>query len=292
MSSKKLQSENELAEEYELLDFGNGRKLERFGELLLNRPAPSAESDRPALPQSDWAKANFIYERTSPDSGKWKPKSKLPKSWVATVGGFQFDLRPSPFGHVGVFAEQAENWAWIAKQVKRANRPIKVLNLFAYSGGSTLAAAAAGAEVTHVDSAKNIVARARGNAELNGLADHPIKWIVEDVKKYCQREVKRGNFYDAVILDPPTYGHGTKDEVWRISDDFLPLLRTCAELTSNGRTFFLASCHSSGIGPAELGAYLSDGIFGSCAVPPKCGPMTLKTTDGRRLNAGVFARIP
>ena len=160
----------------------------------------------------------------------------------------------------------------------------KVLNLFGYTGGSTLAAAAAGAEVTHVDAAKSMVTRARENAVLSGLSDAPIRWIVEDAVKFCQREVKRGNIYDAVILDPPSYGHGPQGENWSIKRDLLPLLSLCGELTVGRPKFVLLTCHTPGMGAAELSAYLSDGLFGHCGQPPESG--TLYLTDFRRSEAG------
>jgi 23S rRNA (cytosine1962-C5)-methyltransferase len=207
-------------------------------------------------------------------------------------------LEALPSGQVGVFPEQRENWDWIARQVERAKsklngeRPPKVLNLFAYTGGSTLAAAAAGAEVVHLDAAHSSVDRARANAELSGLADRSIRWIPEDAMKFCQREVKRGNKYDAVILDPPTYGHGPKGEPWKINEHLLPLLQLCGELTAEHRAFLLVTCHSPGIGPSELSAYFAEGITGHCGQPPATGELFLQTADGRMLHSGVNARWP
>jgi 23S rRNA (cytosine1962-C5)-methyltransferase len=172
------------------------------------------------------------------------------------------------------------------------DRPLRVLNLFAYTGGSTLAAAAAGAEVVHIDSARNIVDRARRNAELSGLADRPIRWIAEDAMKFCQRELKRGNRYDAVILDPPTYGHGPAGQPWKIAEDLLPMLKICAELTEATRAFVLITSHTPGLGPAELSAYLAEGIFGHCAQPTSAGELFLRVADERRLPSGVVARWP
>jgi 23S rRNA (cytosine1962-C5)-methyltransferase len=209
---------------------------------------------------------------------------------------FRLKLEALPSGQVGAFPEQRENWAWIARQVAEPQaeleRPLRVLNLFAYTGGSTLAAAAAGAEVVHIDAAQNIVDRARENAAFSGLAERPVRWIAEDAAKFCRRELKRGKRYDAVILDPPSYGHGPKSEPWKIDTDLLPLLTMCGELTAESRAFVLVSCHSPGIGPAELAAYLSEGIFGLCGQPPATGDLTLETSDGRQLPAGVFARWP
>lgn len=282
--------------EYELLDFGAGRKLERFGAWVLDRPAPGADG---AQTQPDlWESASARYTGSRTTEGSWKPAiKKWPKPSLefpvslTEVKHFRMLLSPLPSGQVGVFPEQFGNWQWIARQAAKP-QAAKVLNLFAYTGGSTLAAAVAGAEVTHVDAAKSMVARARENAELSGLAEAPIRWIVEDAVKFCQREVKRGNTYDAVILDPPSYGHGPKGEGWSIKRDLLPLLNLCKELTEGRPKFVLLTCHTPSIGTAELSAYLSDGLFGHCGQPPKSGTLYLKTSSGRKLASGEFARWP
>ena len=307
-------------EPYELLDFGDGRKLERFGDVVIFRPCLAAEGlalEHPEL----WDKAVARFRGPRTGAGSWSPRPAawLPEPWNITfrisasnlsevAGGtarpsdrevdlpLTFRLQPSPFGHVGVFPEQRDNWAWIARQVARArtglDRQLRVLNLFAYTGGSTLAAALAGAEVVHIDSAHNTVDRARENATLSNLADRPIRWIPEDALKFCRREVKRGNQYDGVILDPPSHGHGPKGESWQIERDLLPLLTLVGQLTAGSRAFVLASCHSPGIGPAELAAYLAEGVFGHCGQPPATGDLWLQTATGRRLPSGVYARWP
>lgn len=288
--------------DYELIDFGavpgkGGRKLERFGQLVLDRPSPSAADQRPATPK--WT-AGVRYTGDKIGEGKWKPKptaTLLPDGATITVPlredfSFRMRLELSPAGQVGLFPEQFANWQWIAKQCQRASKRLRVLNLFAYTGGSTLAAAAAGAEVTHVDASKPSVALARQNAELSGLAEAPVRWIVDDALKYCRREVKRGQRYDVVILDPPSYGHGPGGEQWRLGRDLPMLLELCGELTDRSPVFFLATCHTPGIGGAELSAYLSDAIVGHCGQPPADGRLWLKTTAGRRLDSGVYARWP
>jgi 23S rRNA (cytosine1962-C5)-methyltransferase len=309
---------------YELLDFGEGRKLERFGPAVVDRPSPAAEGVQRSQPGL-WRGATARYDRSQGDEGVWTPPHTLPSQWrvsfrltsvdsreptarrpatcqvaanetLPQAATLTFQLQPSPFGHVGVFPEQAECWQWIAREVaaaqRKLDRPLRVLNLFAYTGGSTLAAAAAGAEVVHIDSAQNIVERARQNAAMSGLADRPIRWIAEDAVKFCRRELKRGNRYDAVVLDPPSYGHGPKGEAWKIDQHLLPLLELCGRLTADSRAFLLMTCHSPGIGPAELAAYLADGVFGGCEQPPAAGDLALRSTDGRRLPCGVFARWP
>jgi 23S rRNA (cytosine1962-C5)-methyltransferase len=306
------------ANQYELLDFGDGRKLECLAGVILNRPCPTADRASKARPDL-WETATARFRGPRIGDGSWSP---APKTWVPAgwhyehcgESRFVLQLEPLPSGQVGVFPEQRENWDWIAyhaapgraghhRRDGRAesaqqdvpvplSRPMRILNLFAYTGGSTLAAAAAGAEVVHIDAAQNIVDRARQNAELSGLADRPIRWIAEDATKFCQRELKRGKQYDAVILDPPTFGHGPKGEPWQIERNLLPLLKLCGQLTAENRAFVLVTCHTPGTGPAELAAYLAEGIFGHCGQPPKSGELYLKTADGRRLPSGTYARWP
>ena len=278
-------------DQYELVDFGDGRKLERFSGVLVDRPCPAADG----LARSDaalWTDADARYERSAGSEGKWRSGQPLPGPWSIGHEALILELKPTPFGHLGVFPEQAAHWDWIAERVHRAGRSIKVLNLFAYTGGSTLAAAAAGAEVVHVDAAKNIVAWARRNAELSGLADAPIRWIDEDAPTFVRREIKRGNQYDAVILDPPSYGHGPKGEAWKIEGDLMTLLEGCRELTRASRAFMLLTCHSPAFGPAELEAALAEAIFGHCGAGATAREMTIEAADGRRLPSGVVARWP
>jgi len=294
---------NDASSDYELLDFGAGRKLERFGPVVLDRPSPAALGVDRARPRI-WAEATARYERTQGDQGVWTPKNSLHQQWRVSFPirndgskvALTFQLHASPFGHVGVFPEQRPIWDWLARQVfaqgAKRDRPLRVLNLFAYTGGSTLAAAAAGAEVVHIDSARNIVERARLNAELSGLGDRPIRWIAEDAQRFCQRELKRGNRYEAVVLDPPSYGHGPKGEHWKIGEHLLQLLKMCRELTADRRAFVLVTCHTPGFGQAEVGAYVAEGVVRNCGQPPTTGELFLETSDGRRLPSGVFARWP
>ncbi|MCA9230183.1 MAG: class I SAM-dependent methyltransferase [Planctomycetales bacterium] len=283
--------------DYELLDFGDGRKLERFGPWVLDRPCPGAE-EKKQLPNL-WGDAIACFEGDRAADGIWVTTSKnwqtaqidFPLS-LSEQCRFQLQLAPLPSGQIGIFFEQFANWQWIVRQIDRAKKTVNVLNLFAYTGGSTLAAASAGAQVTHVDASKSMVARARENAVRSDLADAPIRWIVEDALKFCQREVKRGNQYDAVILDPPSYGHGPQGQRWLIQHDLLPLLELCGELTSERRVFILGTCHTPGIGAAELSAYLADGIFGHCGQLSNSGKLYLQTRDGRKLPSGAFARWP
>lgn len=273
------------ADQYQLLDFGRGRRLERFGSLLLDRPCPTAEN-QPFADPSRWPMADARFDKGEGQTGQWTPA--ISAEWLVAAMGLRLVLRPTQFGHLGLFPEHAVHWPWLAKQVAR--RPgCRVLNLFAYTGAATLAAAQAGAAVTHVDSAKNIVAWARRNAEQSGLADASIRWIVEDASKFVRREAKRGNRYDAVLLDPPSYGHGAHGEVWRLSKHLEPLLRYCVELLTEQPLCLLVSCHTPGFDADRLQRMLVASLPGK----PGCitgGSMQLTTVAGRTLPCGAFAR--
>ena len=274
---------------YELIDFGDGRKLERFGPFTIDRPSPAAVGSAIGQPDA-WPMADGIFEKTG-KTGHWSGLDAT-ADWHVTMQDITFRLRTTDSGQVGVFAEQQSNWKWIASQIRRANRPLKVLNLFAYTGGSTLSAAIAGAEVVHVDAAKNAVTWAKDNAALSGLSDAPIRWIVEDAPTFVRRELRRGNTYDAIILDPPSYGHGPKGESFKLQDNLLDLLQDCGQIWGPNRVFFLLTCHTPGYGPAELEASLSDAVFGACQSGGRAHRMNLRTDDGRKLNAGCCARWP
>lgn len=275
------------SDEYQLLDFGAGRKLERFGPVVLDRLSPAADGAAPG--EADlWKQAVARYERTSGDKGVWESSGAAPpSSWTISHGSLRFELKLTEFGHLGLFPEQAPNWDWIAEQARQAAAPLKVLNLFAYTGGSTLAAAAAGAEVAHIDAARNTVAWARHNAELSGLAEAPIRWITEDAILFVRRELKRAHPYQAVILDPPSYGHGPKGEIWKLAEGLPELLSLCAELTEPDRRFVLLTCHSPGFGPDELGRLLAQ-AFGGGKI--ETGELSVVAAGGRKLPCGAMAR--
>lgn len=280
--------------QYELLDFGGGRKLERFGDLLIDRPSPAADG----LPRGDptrWREAAARYERTAGDQGVWRRMAAessgdepIDERWTIHHGPLTLELRLTDFGQVGVFPEQTNNWDWIAAQVRRCAAPPRILNLFAYTGAATLAAAAAGAQVTHVDAARTTVAWARRNAEFSGLSDRSIRWIVEDAPTFVRRELKRGRQYHAVILDPPSYGHGPNGEVWKLAEDLPELLSDCAKLTAGDLRFMLLTSHTPGFGPAVLGRLLAD-AFDISRV--ESDELALCTSSGRRLPCGAMARF-
>lgn len=276
--------------QYQLLDFGDGRRLERFRHYVVDRPCPTAEGMAKADP-SLWRTAESRFERDDSGEGEWIG-SRLPGDpWTVSHGPVTFELKLTPLGQVGIFPEQTGNWDWIFEQVgaaAEAGATLRVLNLFAYTGGSTLAAAAAGAEVVHVDAAKNIVAWARRNAWRSGLDQCPIRWLVEDARKFIRRELARGSRYDAVILDPPSYGHGRRGEVWRLSKHLPSMLDACAELTGGRPRFLLLTCHTPGFGPERL-AELTRDAFGT-AGSLTAQPLTLAAASGRRLPAGAAVR--
>lgn len=245
--------------DYEVIDCSYGEKLERWGEYILLRPDPQVIWDtKKQMPQ--WKKPNGHYHRSKKGGGEWE-FFDLPEQW--TIGyrsgclDLTFHLKPFSFKHTGLFPEQAANWDWFSQLIfnrkKQApNKPVKVLNLFAYTGGATIAAAAAGAQVTHVDASKGMVTWAKENAVSSGLKDAPIRWIVDDCKKFVEREIRRGNHYDAVIMDPPSYGRGPKGEIWKIEEAVFPLIQLCAELLTEKPLFFLVNSYTTGLQPAVL----------------------------------------
>lgn len=275
--------------DYELLDFGDGRKLERFGQYVLERPSPAAEVVDKRSPRL-WEQAVARYERTAGQGGRWHLRQPLDDTWLLGCGPFQLELKLTEAGHLGAFPEQAANWRWIAEQVKLAGRP-KVLNLFAYTGASTLAAAAAGAEVVHVDAAANVVEWARRNAAASGLAEAPIRWIAEDALKFVERELRRGNRYDAVLLDPPAYGHGPKGQTWKLEVDLPRLLPLCFELCGVGGKFLLLSCHTAELASADILRDFAENLLGPLpGWQATAVPMELAASSGARLNCGATVR--
>ncbi len=241
--------------DYELLDTSDGERLERWGKYVLVRPDPQIIWKNAASHPS-WRAADGVYKRSSSGGGKWV-KNKLPEQWQISYGSLGFVLRPMGFKHTGLFPEQAANWDWFSKLIKNADRPIKVLNLFAYTGGATMAAAAAGAQVVHVDASKGMVAMAKENAQLCSLADAPIRYIVDDCKKFVEREIRRGNKYDGIIMDPPSYGRGPNGEVWKLEDNIDELITLVSQVLSDEPLFFLVNSYTTGLSPMTMG-YIVD----------------------------------
>lgn len=253
--------------DYEVIDCSQGEKLERWGKYLLVRPDPQVIWDTPKR-EKGWKRMNGHYHRSSKGGGEWE-FFDLPQEWTIHYNlpinkELTFHLKPFSFKHTGLFPEQAANWNWfstlIADAVK-AGRPVKVLNLFAYTGGATIAAAAAGASVTHVDASKGMVTWAKENAVSSGLGDAPIRWLVDDCVKFVEREIRRGNHYDAIIMDPPSYGRGPKGEIWKIEESVYPLVQLCSQILTDDPLLFLINSYTTGLQPAVL-SYMMHTVLG------------------------------
>lgn len=236
--------------DYELLDTSDGERLEKWGKYILIRPDPQViwKTEKKV---NAWKRADAVYSRSSKGGGGWAVK-KVPDEWNISYGELNFVLRPMGFKHTGLFPEQAVNWDWFSDLIRKANRPIKVLNLFAYTGGATIAAASAGASVCHVDSSKGMIAQAKENARLSGLENAQIRYIVDDCKKFVEREIRRGNKYDAVIMDPPSYGRGPSGEVWKIEDSVDELVSLTTSILSDKPLFFLINSYTTGLSPLTM----------------------------------------
>lgn len=254
--------------DYEVIDCSKGEKLERWGDYLLVRPDPQVIWDTPKK-EKGWRKMNGHYHRSSKGGGEWE-FFQLPKEWtiqysLPIIKKLTFHLKPFSFKHTGLFPEQAANWNWFSQLIADAvskGRQVKVLNLFAYTGGATLAAAAAGASVTHVDASKGMVTWAKENAISSGLKDAPIRWLVDDCVKFVEREIRRGNHYDAIIMDPPSYGRGPKGEIWKIEESVYPLIQLCSQILTDNPLFFLINSYTTGLQPAVL-SYMISTVLGT-----------------------------
>lgn len=282
------------SKDYELIDSGDGEKLERFGEYTLRRPDPQVLWKK-SLDEKEWKKAQASFVREG-DNAKWKIKEGMPKEWVIGMGdlttqaSLKFIIKPTAFKHTGLFPEQEPNWIWIKEQIKKAGRPVKVLNLFGYTGGATLAALSAGAEVVQVDSSKSAITWAKQNAEASDLAGAKVRWIEDDVRKFVQREIKRGVKYDAIIMDPPAFGHGANNELWKIEEDFIPLLDLCFTVLSDNPLFVLVNGYSAGYSSIAYENSIKH-LYNKFGGKMESGELTLEESkSGRLLPAGIFSR--
>jgi 23S rRNA (cytosine1962-C5)-methyltransferase len=316
--------------DYELLDSGEGEKLERYASVVVSRPDPQALWEK-KLPKHEWEKAQAIFSRDSKNTG-WKFKGKISERWQIEFGGLKFWIKPTSFKHTGIFPEQLANWEWMQKIIHdchsersvaksknpleynvqaipprltessgralaatlgrndKVRRPVHILNLFGYTGGATLAVAAAGTEVCHVDGSKVAINWAKENAEISGLKNKPIRWILDDAVKFVKREIKRGRKYDGIIMDPPAFGHGPTGEMWKIEEDFLPFLKLCFEILSDKPLFFLINGYASGYSAIAYKnnlEYLVEKFGGNIEM----GELTIEESKSQRLlPAGIFAR--
>lgn len=276
--------------DYELLDTGSGEKLERWGKYVLRRPDPQViwpitnEGGR-------WNNADGHYYRSSSGGGEWKFNSQVPDRWTIGYKELKFHIRPTSFKHTGLFPEQAVNWSWMMDKIRTAGRPIRVLNLFAYTGGATVAAAAAGAEVCHVDAAKGMVQWAKENAQLSGLENHPVRYITDDVFKFVQKEERRGRQYDAIIMDPPSYGRGPNGEMWKLEQNLFPFLDFCTSILSPNPLFVLINSYTTGLSPSVLHNLLHMTVGRKYGGSIHCGEIGIPiTASGLSLPCGILGR--
>ncbi len=275
--------------DYELLDASDGERLERWGKYILVRPDPQIIWKGVAK-HPLWKKADGVYRRSSNGGGGWI-KQNTPEFWDITYGNLKFRLKPMGFKHTGLFPEQAANWDWFSSLIKKAGRPIKVLNLFAYTGGATIAAAAAGAQVVHVDASKGMVAMAKENAALSGLADAPIRYIVDDCKKFVEREIRRGNKYDGIIMDPPSYGRGPSGEVWKLEESIDEFVSLASKIVSDDPLFFLINSYTTGLSPLTMSYILDLNLKSRFGGVTESSEIALKVTQsGGYLPCGASSR--
>ena len=274
--------------DYEILDMANGEKLERWGDIILIRPDPQIIWQNKGKPEL-WKKANAHYHRSKSGGGEWEYIKKVPKAWQIKYKNLTFNLKPMGFKHTGLFPEQAVNWDFMISKIKNAGRDIKVLNLFAYTGGATVACASAGASVCHVDSSKGMTAWAKENVQSSGLSDKPVRFIIDDVIKFVQREIRRGNKYDAIVMDPPSYGRGANGEVWNIEESLYMLVELCTKVLSDKPLFFLINSYTTGLSPTILANILSMTIKKKGKVT--CGEVGLPMKDSSLiLPCGIYGR--
>ncbi len=275
--------------DYEVLDTSDGEKLERWGRYYLVRPDPQVIWSTPRK-DPRWKRYDARYARSSSGGGQWS-QHKLPDHWPIRYRDLTFHVKPMNFKHTGIFPEQAVNWDFIDRQIRSAGRPISVLNLFAYTGGATLAAAKAGASVCHVDAAKGMVAWAKENAAASGLSDAPIRWIVDDCAKFVEREIKRGRRYDAVIMDPPSYGRGPSGEIWKLEKDLFPFLKLVSSVLSDDPLFFIINSYTTGLAPSVLTCLLDSVVSPRFGGRSEADELGLPVTDsGLVLPCGATGR--
>ena len=276
--------------DYKIIDMANGQKLERWGNILLSRPDPQIIWKNKSYPD-EWKKADAVYSRSKTGGGSWEYKKKLPSVWQIKYKDLIFNIKPMGFKHTGLFPEQAVNWDWMRDKIKNAKREIKVLNLFAYTGGATVACLKAGASVCHVDSSKGMVTWAKENVISSGLSERPVRYIVDDVAKFVNREIRRGNKYDAIIMDPPSYGRGTNGEVWQFENSIYDLVELCTKVLSEKPLFFLINSYTTGISSSVLANVLNLTVAKKYKGKVESGEIGLPMEKSSLiLPAGIFGR--
>jgi 23S rRNA (cytosine1962-C5)-methyltransferase len=277
------------SDDYELLDSGEGEKLERFGEVVLRRPDPQALW-RKMRTEEEWKGAGATFTRDGAN-GSWNMKKGVLEKWHINFSGLKLLIKPTAFKHTGLFPEQSTNWEWMKRVITNSpKKDLEILNLFGYTGGASLICAEAGAKVVHVDSSKAAITWGKENAELSGLADKPVRWILDDARVFVEREIKRGRKYDGILMDPPSFGHGAKDELWKIEDDFLKLVENCKKILADQPTFFLINGYSAGYSSIAYRNNLLD-LEKNFGGKVEVGELALEESEsGRLLPAGIFAR--
>ena len=276
--------------DYEIIDMANGEKLERWKDIVLIRPDPQIIWQEKSFPEK-WKTAHARYHRSNTGGGNWEYNKKMPESWKVQYKELNFQIKPMGFKHTGLFPEQAVNWDWMMEKIRKAQRPIKVLNLFAYTGGATVACLAAGASVCHVDSSKGMVTWAKENVTASHLQDKPVRYIVDDVVKFVNREIRRENKYDAIIMDPPSYGRGAGGEVWKFEENIVPLVELCAKVLSKNPLFFLINSYTTGISSMVLEDILRLKISPKYAGKIEHGEIGLPMNNSKLiLPCGIYGR--
>ena len=275
-------------QDYEVIDTGDGEKLERWEKIILRRPDPQAiwPKQRPEL----WTRADAHYHRSTKGGGEWEFFKRLPERWTVKYGELSFYVRPTGFKHTGLFPEQAVNWDWMAALIREAGRPVRVLNLFGYTGGATISCAAAGAKVTHVDAAKGMVQWAGENRKLSGIDETRVRWIVDDALKFVQREARRGNVYEGILMDPPSYGRGPGGEVWKLENELFGLVSNSAKLLSEKPLFMLINSYTTGLQPAVLNNMLTMTAARGRGGVVSADEIVLPVTEGGVLPCGASGR--
>ena len=277
-------------EDYKIIDMADGQKLEQWGNIVLSRPDPQIVWKNKSYPE-EWKKANAVYSRSKTGGGSWEYKKKIPAAWQIKYKDLTFNIKPMGFKHTGLFPEQAVNWDWMRNKIKNAKREIKVLNLFAYTGGATVACLAEGASVCHVDSSKGMVTWAKENVNSSRLGDKKVRYIVDDVVKFVNREIRRGNKYDAIIMDPPSYGRGTNGEVWQFENNIYDLVELCTKVLSDKPLFFLINSYTTGISSTVLANILNLTVTKKYKGKVESGEIGLPMEKSSLvLPAGIFGR--